>query len=60
MNEKWNDNSIQYPRLLAEIRGKLCAECWDDIAEEMDLTTDELAELFDRAEADFTRIKKEL
>lgn len=56
---KWLDNSIQFPRLLAEI----CATCqirkkdFESLCESMDLTKDEVNELFDRAQAEWEKIK---
>ncbi len=48
----WHDNSIQFPRLLAEIAAtvELTEDQWDDLLASMDLETDDLRELFDRAQ----------
>jgi len=51
----WDDNTIQFPRLIAEI----CAnvefkpEHWLDLQNSMCLSQDELNELFDRANAEW-------
>lgn len=50
-NEKWHDNSIQFPRLLAEILATQDKLDLASLAESMDLSTDEINELFDRAVA---------
>lgn len=59
-NDHWNDDSIQFPRLLAEIsalgmnmddRIALCAS--------MDIDGEELANLFIRAEKAWEKIKRE-
>jgi hypothetical protein len=56
--DRWADDWIQFPRLLAEI----CAtqDALDDSAlcESMDLTENEVAELFDRAQAAWEAIKE--
>jgi len=46
----WRNNAIQFPRLICEIADVvLRPEDYDDIAASMDVSRDELAELFDRA-----------
>lgn len=61
-NPKWLDNSIQFPRLLAEISA--CVHISDrekrDLCESMGLTWNEVCSLFDRAEVEFQKIKEEL
>lgn len=56
-SEPWSDDSLQFPRLLAEI----CATQanLDDAAlcESMDLTENEIGQLFDRAQAAWESIK---
>jgi hypothetical protein len=55
----WEIDAVQFPRLLAEIRGVgLNEEQWDDLLTSMDLESDQLAEIFDRAEADWEAIKR--
>lgn len=55
-NQVWNDNHIQFPRLIAEIMATqdLDLEC---LAESMDLTVDDVNELFDRASEEWGSIK---
>jgi len=59
--EKWEDNTIQFPRLIAEI----CAnvefkpEHWQDLQDSMNITEDELNELFDRANDEWEAKKSE-
>jgi hypothetical protein len=55
----WQYNHIQFPRLLAEIMasGCLTEEAWDTLMESMDLESDELSELFDRAQEEWESIK---
>lgn len=49
-NPLWDDDNIQFPRLLAEISScSLLDEVFEELEEMMDLTTDDLNELFDRA-----------
>lgn len=50
--DKWEDNSIQFPRLLAEIWGTgLTTRQVTFLCETMDLTLGQLDELFERADA---------
>lgn len=57
---KWQDNSIQFPRLLAEIIAVgLSEEQWDGLLDAMDLESDDLSELFDRAQEEWERIKEQ-
>lgn len=58
----WERNEIQFPRLLAEINAVAFEGCEgehvrDSLLEAMDLTSDELDELFDRADFEWARIK---
>ena len=56
----WNRNELQFPRLLAEIRAVGLAEHqWDGLLVSMDLESDELSELFERAEAEWEGIKRD-
>ena len=52
MNPKWKDNSIQFPRLIAELEaaGAFTPEVTEQLCESMDLTVDEISELVDRAQ----------
>lgn len=54
----WERDDIQFPRLLAEIcAAGIPEELWDTLQVEMGLTSDELAELFDRALVKWDEIK---
>ena len=59
-NTNWENNAIQFPRLIAEI----CANIefkpkhWKDLQDSMDLSEDELNELFDRANDEWEKIKE--
>jgi len=55
----WEDNSIQFPRLLSEIIAVGLKEWqWDSLLLAMDLESDDLSELFDRAQAEWERQKE--
>ena len=56
---KWLDNSIQFPRLIAEIAAtcEISQKSIDDLCESMDLNIDEVNELFDRAHNEWEEIK---
>ncbi len=60
MNEKWNDDSIQFARLLAEINATQNDLDLRALAESMDLSIDEINELFDRADIAWEKVKKSL
>jgi hypothetical protein len=53
----WENNGIQFPRLLAEINGVMTHEQVGQLAENMDLQPHEVCELFDRADAVWQQIK---
>jgi hypothetical protein len=58
---KWLDNSIQFPRLIAEILAVgLDEQQWDDLLTSMDLESDDLSELFDRAQYEWEKAKEQL
>lgn len=60
-NSAWNDNSIQFPRLLAEIAAiGLSREDKDALCASMDLEPAELEELFVRAEKEFEQMKAQI
>jgi len=58
-NPLWEDNYVQFTRLLAEIMatGCLTEEVWDTLLDEMDLESDDLSELFERAQEEWERMK---
>ena len=60
--ELWEDNSIQFPRLLAEICATvdITPKDFEALQESMDLTEDEINELFDRAQEEWEEIKNEV
>jgi hypothetical protein len=56
----WQENHIQFPRLLAELRAVgLTDEQYAGLAESMDLDRDSIDELLERAEDSWQRIKEE-
>ena len=47
----WKDNAVQFPRLIAEINA--CVDFgadWDRLLESLDISNEELCDLFDRAD----------
>jgi len=60
-NPSWDDDSIQFPRLLAEIAAtvELTEDQWGELRASMDLDTNDIAELFDRAQSRWEEIKQE-
>lgn len=59
-NPLWLDDSVQFPRLLSEIIANGLDEGqWDALLTSMDLTSDELSDLFDRAQEAWEKIKEE-
>lgn len=58
-NNLWLDDSIQFPRLIAEISAcvNILEDDWEALMHSMDLTNDELNSLFDRAIARWESIK---
>lgn len=52
----WEDNSIQFPRLLAEIVATQSLDL-DALCDSMDLSLSDLDELFERAVLDWEDIK---
>lgn len=64
-NSNWENNSIQFPRLLAEIEASGAFDLRlpdgqrivDSVAESMDLDVSEVYELLDRAQVEWDRIK---
>ena len=56
---KWSDNSIQFPRLIAEIEaaGGFTPHLMKDLSESMDLSIDDICDIIDRAQTSWERIK---
>jgi uncharacterized protein (UPF0128 family) len=54
----WDNNHIQFCRLLAEIRAvSLTTEQYDQLQESMDLGYEDIDEVFARAEIEWMRVK---
>lgn len=62
MVEKWFDNSIQFPRLIAELEaaGAFTDEVYRELSESMDLPDDRISELVDRAQVEWQKAKAKL
>lgn len=68
-NENWKDDSIQFPRLLNELDCLAVVDLLDAadqtdtgmlaLEQSMDLTRKEIMQIFDRAQKEWDRIKKE-
>lgn len=58
-NPLWDNNQVQFPRLLAEIAATvdLTEEQWTGLLDSMNLEDDDLRELFDRAQSAWERYK---
>lgn len=54
----WNNNAVQFPRLLAEIMATQDLDM-KSLAESMDLSESDVVELFDRVDAAWEAIKRE-
>ena len=57
MKDLWKDNSIQFPRLLAEIVATQENLDMEALSESMGLEIARIEELFERADAEFEKIK---
>lgn len=57
-NAAWNNDAIQFPRLLCEIIATQDNLDIQALAESMDLTVDQVDELFDRANTAWESIKQ--
>lgn len=57
-DRNWANNAIQFPRLLSELAGLVPSRVLDEVAMSMDLTRDQIAELLDRADDEWQRIKE--
>ncbi len=53
----WNENSVQFPRLLAEIHALIGDDLMAEVADAMDLKPEEVYEIFERATEEFEKIK---
>ena len=58
-NKNWSDNTIQFPRLIAEAEaaGAFTPKVAEDMCNSMDLTMDELSEIVGRAQDEWEKIK---
>lgn len=54
---RWERDELQFPRLLAEIRGVITDEQISQLCESMDFVPGDIDELFQRANAEWERIK---
>jgi hypothetical protein len=59
MADLWEDNSIQFPRLISEIVATQDLDL-DALAESMDLEVEQIKELMNRAQEEFETIKNNL
>lgn len=59
--DTWSDDAIQFPRLIAELEavGALRGDVVDALCESMDLAPDNIAELIERAQLEWDKIKSE-
>jgi len=55
----WENNGIQFPRLLAEIQATQDSLDMEALCESMDLSVEEVESLFERAQQAWERIKEE-
>lgn len=55
--EVWDDNSVQFPRLIAEVRSLLTVEQIQELSLSMDLSFSDLGELFLRADREWCKSK---
>ena len=59
--ERWEDDTVQFPRLLAELRAvDIPAAQLAEVCDSMDIDPETLEELFTRAERRWNRIKAEV
>ena len=59
MTDLWNDDKIQFARLLYEIELTQNLD-YEALEQEMDLDTEELNELFERARTTIDEVKKNI
>ena len=60
--DKWKNNNIQFPRLLAEIDAvvEFTGQQKDELCISMDLEWSDIEEIFERAQIEFDKIKAKL
>ena len=58
-NAKWSDDSVQFPRLLAEISATQPNLDFEALCASMDLEIDDINDIFDRADEAWEKIKRE-
>jgi hypothetical protein len=60
MKNPWKDNSVQFPRLIAEAAasGAFTESVLQEMSDSMDLPKHEIGQLIDRAQAEWGRIKQ--
>ena len=56
----WDDNSIQFPRLLAEIYATQDSMKMAALCESMDVEVSDIVEIFERAQIEWELIKDKL
>lgn len=58
--DNWKNDDIQFPRLLSEMYAtlELCDEQWEDLCTSMDLSREQILEVFERADAVWQSIKE--
>jgi len=54
----WEQDAVQFPRLLAEIMAtvEINDSAWRELCESMDLSGDEILQIFDRAQREWERL----
>jgi hypothetical protein len=57
-NVNWNNDDIQFPRLLAELAGVVTLDQLEEVSASMDLAVGEVEAIFERAEATWEDIKR--
>lgn len=62
MPDYWNNNQLQFARLLSEIYANIefTDEMWKFLEDSMDLSRDEILSLFERADTEFQNHKLSL
>lgn len=56
-NKNWNNDHLQFARLLAEIQACTEFKITNELMESMDLSKEQITEIFDRAEVAWEDIK---